>query len=212
MTEFITIDSVGILHVDKVLVESNYPILFVCKNKNEDLFLCSCCQNNLEGKKWLITKTTPEIILKILRDEITLRESFCLYEDVQFTVFSDDSMMRVVDSKLDEWNFETSIFLPDKDEYMEVEEGEFEDEIIYYENMLKKTSFWSDIEVSNQISKVNFIYNLSIPIKIKYMGFDCKTDSCIKSNLNINEIIGSPKYYKYPVDNEGQFNNLLDCA
>ena len=24
------------LYIDKVLVESNYPILFICKNKNED--------------------------------------------------------------------------------------------------------------------------------------------------------------------------------
>ncbi len=212
MKEFVKINGVGMLYIDKVLVESNYPILFICKNKNEDLFLCSCCQNNLNGKKWLITKTNPEIILKILKDEITLRESFFVYEDVRFTVFSDNSKMGVVESKLDEWSFESSIYLPDKEEYMEVEEGEFEDEIIYYESMLKKTSFLEYIEYYEQISKVNFIYNAPIQLKIKYSSFNCKSDSCIKSSVDLNSLVDSSKYMGYDFDNEGNTNNLLGCA
>ena len=68
MKPFMKIDKLGELRIDVVLFESYYPILFTCLNENNDLFLCVCCQSNKEGRKWLITKTTPNIVVKVLKD------------------------------------------------------------------------------------------------------------------------------------------------
>ncbi len=51
MQEFIKIDKLGTLQIDKILFESHYPILFTCVNEINELFLCTCCHANKEGKK-----------------------------------------------------------------------------------------------------------------------------------------------------------------
>jgi hypothetical protein len=135
MKEFIKINKLGTLQIDKILFESHYPILFTCVNESSDLFLCICCQANKDGKRWLITKTIPQTVIKILKDEITLREAFLQFTDIQYTVFSNSEVTTIKENDLSDWDYENSIYLPEKDEYMEVEDGEFDEEILYYEKL-----------------------------------------------------------------------------
>ena len=74
MRKFVKTEKYGTLYVDRILFESYYPVLFSCKNDRNDVFIAVCCQNNAQGIKWMVGKTTPLAIVKMLRDEITIRE------------------------------------------------------------------------------------------------------------------------------------------
>ncbi len=142
MNEFIKTPTKGQLFIDKVLFESNIPILFVCNNAEDELFLCVCCQSNSKGRKWLISSVNEEIIIKMLSDEISLRDAFLADDSFRL------SAQRTKDSfsigyNEEDWK-EGSIYLPKKDEYMEAEEGEFDEEIDYYKlRILRKDCKYS---------------------------------------------------------------------
>ncbi len=109
MGKFMGIEKLGMLEIETVLVEMNEPVFFICKNEKEDLFLCSCCQANKNGKKWLITKTSPDIIVKILKDEITLREAFYVFKDIQISVYAFDGDIKITEHEVVDWDYENSI-------------------------------------------------------------------------------------------------------
>lgn len=134
MKKFIEIEHFGQLYIDRVLFESSYPILFTCKDVQQNLYICVCCQNNKEGIKWLIGKTDPESIVRMLKDEITVRElltRFCtcktslLYHEGQYFTEIDN----------DDWK-EDSKYLPKQDSYLYADPDEFEEEIDYYKQMI----------------------------------------------------------------------------
>ena len=79
MRKFVKTEKYGTLYVDRILFESYYPVLFSCKNDRNDVFIAVCCQNNAQGIKWMVGKTTPLAIVKMLRDEITIRELITMY-------------------------------------------------------------------------------------------------------------------------------------
>lgn len=137
MKDFMKIESIGTLKIDRILFESYVPILFTCANEKNDTFLCVCCQANEKGKKWLITRTSPQIIINLLKDKITIRDAFLAFKDVQITVISNGDETQIIKQDEENWNPETSRSLPSKGEFMEAEEGEFEDEIRHYEQMLQ---------------------------------------------------------------------------
>lgn len=128
------IKDLGELKIDKILFASSYPILFTCINDENDLFICCCCKNDISGRKWLVTKSTPSIIIDLLSDKITIREAFLQFKDVQYSVNKLNNKIDVFKNNED-WN-DNSIFLPDN-ECMEVEDGEFDEEIEYYKNVDK---------------------------------------------------------------------------
>ena len=153
MEKFKHIEKIGTLSIDKVLIESYYPILFICRNETEDLFLCSCCQANKDGKKWLVTKTDTATIIKVLKNEITLREAFIKYKEVRYSIFANEDSMCITENDAEDWNYETSIYLPDEGEYMDAEAGEFDEEISYYKNMehrIMMNSFYQPIKLSRE--------------------------------------------------------------
>mgnify|MGYP004592008717 FL=1 len=53
----------GKLYIDKILFETYLPILFTCKNDMNDIFICVCCQDNENGKKWLISETDGKVMV-----------------------------------------------------------------------------------------------------------------------------------------------------
>lgn len=136
MEKFMKINEIGDLWVDKVFFECNYPMLFTCLNEDKEMFLCTCCQANRNGMKWLLTKTTPQIVIGILKDMITLRDAFVKNLDSQISVLLYNGEYIVTEHNTEDWDYETSIYLPDKDEYLEADEGEFDEEIAYYELMM----------------------------------------------------------------------------
>ena len=74
MKKFIELEKYGKLYVDKVLFETYFPVIFTCLNDNKDVFICVCCQNNEKGCKWLVGKTNGISIMKMLQNQMTIRQ------------------------------------------------------------------------------------------------------------------------------------------
>ena len=130
MKEFIKLKKYGQLYIDKVLFESYYPIIFTCVNDEKDVFIGVCCQNNEKECKWLLGKTNGKSVVKMLRDEITIRQLLLEYSSGKISVDYDANGYKEFYNNAD-WE-ESSPYLPKEDSYMYAEDGEFEDEINYF--------------------------------------------------------------------------------
>lgn len=124
------------LEYDKVFLETNEPVLFTCINKNNEIFLGLLCSIEKNEKKWLLTKSSPEIIIGVLNDEITLRDAFLVFPEVQVSIIDNGTEYKVYYNSFEDWDNESSIYLPDSEEFMEAEDGEFDNEIEYFRAML----------------------------------------------------------------------------
>ena len=133
MKEMFNIKHIGCLTLDKVLFESYYPILFTCKDEKRNLFLCVCCQLDSGVQKWLISKTKVQNVIKMLKDEITIRDAFVKTDDNnKYSIIFKDCEYVIKINDVNDWNSKTSIYLPTEGEFMESEDGEFDEEIEYF--------------------------------------------------------------------------------
>ena len=216
MKQFMEISKLGKLNVDVVLFESYYPILFTCLNDNKDLFLCVCCQSNKEGRKWLITKTTPQIVIRILKNQVTVRDAFLMFPEVQITVFDDSKQTLIKEHNKLDWDEEKSISLPDKGEFLDAEDGEFDDEIAYFtsldcndyqaiscerkinlsnEQIRKNKNFMNEFDLVNIYYNENSfclenseIYTEKVKKEMQKLIFDQHSVICINYNEKYEEV------------------------
>lgn len=155
MKEFVKTDKYGKLYMDKILFESYFPIIFTCKNDNDEIFIGVCCQNNEKGRKWLIGRTNGGSIVNMLRDEITIRELLLKYSSGKISVDFENGKYAVEYSNSD-WD-EDSIYLPKDDSYIYAEEGEFDDDIAYFlsiGHVCYKSDYYKKLpEISGTVNK-----------------------------------------------------------
>ena len=64
------------LYTDMVLVESTRAILFTCKSEFDDLYICACHCANSEKVEWLVAPTTPNRVIDLLTNKLTIRNMF----------------------------------------------------------------------------------------------------------------------------------------
>lgn len=131
--KFVKINKDVQLYIDKIIFESYFPIIFTCKDDKNNIYMCVCCQNNEKGIKWLIGKTDSKSIIKVLEDKITIRE-LLLYnseEHISIEYINGDYNVEYNNS---DWK-ENSIYLPKKDSYIYADEGEFDEEIKYFQSL-----------------------------------------------------------------------------
>jgi len=130
MKKFVKLDNYGQLYIDKVLFESYFPIIFTCLNDNSEIFISVCCQSNEKGCKWLLGKTNGESIVRMLQDEITIRQLLLEHSSAKISVnFVGNNYMVAYNNS--DWDVD-SPYLPKIDSYMYAEDGEFKDEIDYF--------------------------------------------------------------------------------
>lgn len=133
MKKFIELDKYGQLYIDKVLFEPYIPIIFSCINENKDVFIGVCCQSNEKGCKWLLGKTNGVSIVRMLRDEITVRQLLLECSSERISVdYAGNGYVAAYNNS--DWN-EDSPYLPKEDSYMYAEDEEFEDEINYFSSL-----------------------------------------------------------------------------
>ena len=142
MSNLFSIPKLGNLQLDKVFFETYYPILFTCLNEKKELFLCVCCRANHEGKKWLITKTKPHVVIAMLKNEITIRNAMIMYEDVRVTIIDKGIGEEVTVAWYNEqdWDIENSVSLPAAGEFLDAEDEEYEEELAYFYEMHSKNT------------------------------------------------------------------------
>ena len=216
MQEFVNTEKYGKLYIDRILFESNFPIVFTCKNDADEIFICVCCQNNIKGCKWLVGKTDAINIIRMLKDELTLRELVRGYSSGRISVDYSDGEYRV-EYNNSAWN-EDSIYLPKEDSYMFADEGEFADDISYYSTLIKVCY------------DENYYKNISKKLETINQGFESITDkfnefvslfgnisisSKVVSTLNVAGTLSvNTEEYKnqrdYKVTSDSCFDTLLN--
>ena len=73
---FKNLSIIGDLYIRKTLFEfDKMPILFVCVDRYLDYYLCLCVDSIIENK-WLITKTKPSLLIKLIENKISIYDTF----------------------------------------------------------------------------------------------------------------------------------------
>lgn len=160
MKEFIKLNKYGQLYIDKVLFESYFPIIFTCVNDDRDIFISVCCQNNEKGCKWLLGKTNAISIVRLLKDEITIRQLLLEYSLGQISVNYINNGY-VVDYNNSDWD-DNSPCLPKEDSYMFAEDGEFDDEIDYFSSLDDHNHVDYNAECYKSIAEILGTINIEI--------------------------------------------------
>ncbi len=233
MEEFIKLDKFGQLFIDKILFESYFPIVFTCLNEEKDVFIVVCCQNNEYGCKWLLGKTDALSIVRMLRDEITIRQLLLEYSSGRVSVTYMENEYEIAYNNSD-WD-DNSLYLPKDDSYMNAEDGEFEEEIKYFLTLENPINY--KIEFTDYFVKVmdttHKLIELSADMLVEFaqnsekIVLPCETvnnlnvvkEWCINLTLDLvkNEDFQSVynAVFNMMSDNievEFDFNNLADAA
>ena len=132
--------------LDIILFESKYPVLFTCKN-DKDIYLFICYYVNSEKIKWIGTRTTYDNLVDLLENKITIRDALLNV--------TNNKIMIEYDGKAVEYELKKSSEIPDEilptvGEYMDAEEGEYEEEIAEFERRNKNIEY----VIHPQISKL----------------------------------------------------------
>lgn len=77
---FTNIPTIGDLSIERILVEDDCPILFTLISKENKRCISICCEI-YEEQRWLISPISKIKLIKLLKNEITLREAFITQED-----------------------------------------------------------------------------------------------------------------------------------
>jgi hypothetical protein len=133
----------GKLYIDKILFETYLPILFTCKNDMNDIFICVCCQDNENGKKWLISETDGKVMVELLQNKLSIREAFLKNVGLKLSIFFDGQNYREEYDNSD-WTPD-SIYLPKPDSYIDAEDDEYAEEIEYFMS-------WHKIEYNSSVN------------------------------------------------------------
>jgi len=116
--------------IDKIIFETSYPVLFTCTNEQDELFLVVCCQNNETGRKWLLTKTTEDIVIELLSNKISIRTAFEQPSEKKISI-SESGQKYSVKEHNNDWD-DCKSDIPTGAVFLDPDEGEYDEEISYY--------------------------------------------------------------------------------
>lgn len=136
-------DCLSNITIDQVLFESSYPILF-SGHDNNNIYLFICHSVNSERMAWIVTRTTYDIIISMLNNKMTIRDAFLGFTSEKILLTFDKEGMHT--SICDIKDIDDNI-LPTSGQYMDTEEGEFDEEIQYYETMKAKMETTSEVAI-----------------------------------------------------------------
>lgn len=78
---FTNIPNIGDLDIEQVLVEDDFPIFFTLISKTQKRYICVCCEI-YEEQRWIISPISKDILIKLLKDEITIHDAF-ITQDIE---------------------------------------------------------------------------------------------------------------------------------
>lgn len=135
MQKFVKINNDIQLYIDKIFLQSYFPIIFTCKDDENNIYMCVCCQNNKKTIKWLVGKTDAKSIIKVLKNEITILDVLLHNSSKHISITYTNGKYNIEYDNSD-W-IKNSKYLPKKDSYIYTDEGEFDEEIKYFLNLNK---------------------------------------------------------------------------
>lgn len=181
MKNFFNIEPFGELYIDRIFFEANAPILFSCKNAENQLFLSVCCVSNSTMNKWLVSKICIDTLIELLSDKITIRDAFLNSSKYKYTIIQQRENVQILSNEdcPNDWSSD-SIFLPTADEYIDAEDDEFVDDIAYFRS-LRVIECMSFENVNNLFSKT---------ISITLADIHKQIDDAIKNSFDYSNYLG----------------------
>ena len=157
-------ESLPELYMDMVLVEARRPILFVCKDRDEEVYIVSCHCSNGEKSEWLIQKTTHAKLIELLTDKITVRDIFVKGYDDLFVATLCAGQKKATVFRRNLQDIEDRV-LPTAGFYMEAEDGEFEEELEILQAAQKASYEFTSTRFNNRIRTImrSFPMYITIP-------------------------------------------------
>lgn len=176
-------------NIDQILFEGAYPVLFTMTDgKKELLAICPVADN--KGMVWILSETSFETIIAMLKNEITIREAFEADNKEKYIVRYDGKDILHEKVGLSVLSKE---FLPDEGEYIDAEDDEFDEEIAYY----RHRNDYRQIEVS-PLSWI--VYSLPESKGV------VKRDEVTRKNIVIRDE-RNRSFYNIPLENK-QINSV----
>lgn len=119
---FVNVPNVGNLEFYYAFYILERPILFICKDVNKNLYLCSCCE--LYPKlQWVIAQVSITNIIALIDNELSLFDAFQQSQNKWVAEWEKGNSVE----HIRETNLFDSDMLPDEGEYLDAEEEEFDD-------------------------------------------------------------------------------------
>lgn len=154
--KLLQLDENRVLYIDMVLVEYTEPILLTCKDENEKLYLCDCYCHDSEKWGWIVTETTPEKVIMLLENKITIREAVENGSVFHVVIMADGKTHVSGKTSIQENCFPTEGY------YMDADADEFADELSELRDRTENI-FLSQIRCSYQhIANVDKPYSLKL--------------------------------------------------
>lgn len=125
---FSEVPNIGNLYHLYTFYSLERPILFICKDSKRNLYICSCCEL-YPALVWVISRTSSEHLVQLIHNKCTIADLF--NKGIQkFVIEWEPKSEKETAHEVN--NFDLSM-LPDGDELLDAEDGEFSD----FENYLK---------------------------------------------------------------------------
>lgn len=103
--------------VETLFEHNNTPIVFICIDDNDNLFVC-LCTDAMFHYSCMIAKTSIDVILKLIRDQITI---YKVFEDCPHDIIIVDYINKNFQYSVKSFNEIPVEDLPCDDEFLELE-------------------------------------------------------------------------------------------
>lgn len=175
------IPEIGSLYYDTIFLCASEPILYTCLDDLNNLYLCVFCEESAKQRKWLVAPVSPDNIIDMLEDKITIRDCFLASDKDKYSfIYKNNKLSFKINDKGD-WDANKSPSLPVKGAFMEADEDEFTEEIEYFESLVTKNKVFTQIG-TQRIDDTLLDDNNLTPT------FDIENISVVYSNSIDNEV------------------------
>ena len=173
--------------MDIILFESKYPVMFTCKN-NGEIYLFICCLVSADKVKWIGTRTDYNNLIELLENRITIRDAFLNVTDEKQLIEYDGLKVSCFETEAKDI---PDKLLPIAGEYMDTEEGEFDEEIKIFQFRNQNFEYKLPLFI-NQFYAFDFgVKKFNLPDE--FFNTDLKCNDKISFNI-MREINRNVKY------------------
>lgn len=145
---FFSLPREGYLKIEQILIEFDVPLLFTCR-ADKQLYLCLCTNSSAYPCQFLITATTPELLIKMLKNKITMydafKKSFELFPHSVYKIVENEDISKNIVEKLIISEIQNSD-LPNKD-------SNFEIDLMYVHDYIAELEHFTQISSKRKIIK-----------------------------------------------------------
>ena len=146
----------GDLELDYIFVELECPILFTCRDLENNIYLCICC-DIIDEQRWIVAPIKPKDLIRLIDNQLTFYDFYKNAKQIYKIIWKKGyKTEKVYDSSFSECVGD----IPPKGEYLDSEIGEFVDYVDEIKDLIKRDSMSKEYFGSTEY-KLMFFYPLT---------------------------------------------------